>query len=697
VQEQTGMPIMPPPTTNHAGIPMPPTGLIVRFNGQHWVDELGRAWDDFVKFNLPDKDVFAINANANPPQKIAGPTGAFAHVGTILFNMAVNPVTGTIYVSNQEASNQNRFEGPGTFAGHTVRGQHYQQRITVISNGQVTPRHLNKHVNYSTCCAPVPNFESILSMAMPTGMAVSSDGLKLFVTATASSKVGVYSTIALEGDTFWPDPSDQIPVSGGGPTGLIVDPDGSHLFVLTRFDNSISVVDIAARQEVAHVAMYSPEPSHIRIGRRFLYDATLSSKGDSFCASCHVFGDKDELAWDLGNPDEDLLEHNNPIVAVLPMPGNPELPTAFITHKGPMGTQSLRGMANHGPMHWRGDRTGSITEPNAQPDSGVYNEREAFRQFQAGFVGLLGRATPLPEADMSAFTDFILDLSYPPSPIRNLDNSLTPDQAAGRDMYFNRPLTAGGFTCNHCHKLDPSGNAQFGVKFPGFFGTAGESAKEVFPQLFKVPHLRALYTKIGKFGFFSLSPLIETTQDQEGHLGDQIRGFGGNRAGDFDGIFRFLKATTFSQAFVFGPNPQGFPVGATGDVERRQLEQFLLAYDTNLKPIVGQQITLFQTSGAALNARVDLLISRADAGDCDLVAKGFMSQTQPRGYFYLGAGTFRSDQAAAGNISATALRAAIDSPQEYLTFTCVPLGSGVRIGIDRDADGVLDGDDATVN
>ena len=26
--------------------------------------------------------------------------------------------------------------------------------------------------------------------------------------------------------------------------------------------------------------------------------------------------------------------------------------------KGPMTTQTLRGMANHGPMHWRGDRTG---------------------------------------------------------------------------------------------------------------------------------------------------------------------------------------------------------------------------------------------------------------------------------------------------------------------------------------------------
>jgi hypothetical protein len=259
-------------------------------------------------------------------------------------------------------------------------------------------------------------------------------------------------------------------------------------------------------------------------------------------------------------------------------------------------------------------------------------------------------------------------------------------------MYFNRPLVAGGFTCSSCHTLDPTGNAQFGVRMPGFFGTSGESAKEVFPQIFKVPHLRNLYTKVGRFGFFNLNPLVEATTDQEGHLGDQIRGFGGNRGGDFDGIFRFMKNTTFSQGFMFGPNPQGFVLGPAGDAQRRQVEQFLLAFDSNLKPIVGQQVTLSQGSGTALNARADLLLARAGAGDCDLVAKGMLSQRR-WGYTYIGAGTFKSDSASAGNITATALRALVNAPNEHLTLTCAPLGSGVRIGIDRDLDGVLDADD----
>ena len=56
-------------------------------------------------------------------------------------------------------------------------------------------------------------------------------------------------------------------------------------------------------------------------GRRFLYDAALtSSRGDQSCASCHIFGDKDELAWDLGDPDGDVtatptnIRHGAPLL-----------------------------------------------------------------------------------------------------------------------------------------------------------------------------------------------------------------------------------------------------------------------------------------------------------------------------------------------------------------------------------------------
>jgi hypothetical protein len=90
-------------------------------------------------------------------------------------------------------------------------------------------------------------------------------------------------------------------------------------------------------------------------GRRFLYDARkTSSNGEASCSSCHIFGDFDSLAWDLGNPDDDVLDNNNPFEFDVGI-------TPFHPMKGPMTTQSLRGMAGEGPMHWRGDRAAPTT------------------------------------------------------------------------------------------------------------------------------------------------------------------------------------------------------------------------------------------------------------------------------------------------------------------------------------------------
>ena len=99
------------PNTNFQGIAQPEVGLIVKFNASvnHWRDELGRNWNNAVRFTLPDNDVFAINANAGTPAQ----TAFFAGVGTVLFNMVANPVSGKVYVSNTDARNEVRFEGPG--------------------------------------------------------------------------------------------------------------------------------------------------------------------------------------------------------------------------------------------------------------------------------------------------------------------------------------------------------------------------------------------------------------------------------------------------------------------------------------------------------------------------------------------------------------------------------------------------------
>src|SRR4030095_2161884 len=113
------------------------------------------------------------------------------------------------------------------------------------------------------------------------------------------------------------------------------------------------------------------EPASVRNGRPVLYDAVLtSSNGEASCASCHIFGDFDSLAWDLGNPDDSVLNNPNPIR--LPGP-NPD----FHPLKGPMTTQSLRGMANHRPMHWRGDRTGGNDIGGAAPARSIGRSRSS--------------------------------------------------------------------------------------------------------------------------------------------------------------------------------------------------------------------------------------------------------------------------------------------------------------------------------
>ncbi len=732
---------LPPPHTNAEGIAQPGTAIIVKYRADpsdggrpHWLDNLGRQWDDHVKLSLPDEDVFAIDAEADPPVARTGGGGVFTGVGTTLFNLAVNPTNGKVYVANTDARNDVRFEGHNAFGptvgapAGSVRGHLAESRITVIDpeSGVVSPRHLNKHIDFSRDGTPE---EAAKSLAFPTGMAVTPDGQTLYVAALGSSKVGVFATCDLESDAFQPSIHRQITVSGGGPTGLALDAAAGLLFVLTRFDDGISVIDVERRREIGHVTMFNPEPPSVVIGRPFLYDAAKSSShGDSACASCHIFGDFDSLAWDLGDPDD--------IVTPIPGPFTIDLAlvTAFTggappTHhplKGPMTTQSLRGMANHGPMHWRGDRTGGTDAtrltvvPSAQPDTGSFDEEAAFKKFNVAFGGLLGRAGPLSDVEMQAFTDFILQVTYPPNPIRNLDGSLTADQRAGRAFFF--ASTADGHeipsdtfhNCNTCHVLDPRGNADFGVAAPGFFGSDGRYSFEQETQFLKVPHLRNLYQKVGMFGmdatynpaspFFTFLP---PPYNDDGFAGDQVRGFGFLHDGSVDTVFRFHSSTVFTQRPLTSsfPNPGGIPVitDPTDPVKapqellvnltlRRQIEDFMMAFDSNLPPIVGQQVTLSrEISGADVQARIDLLEARAAAGDCELVVREAL-HGRPAGFLFVpGRAAFAPDRAGAREVPDAELRAHA-ARGGALTFTAVPRGSGRRLGLDRDLDGILDGD-----
>lgn len=635
-----------PPTTSADSVQQPDTGIIVRYNGSSWVDEQGAIFDGGVPFELPDYDVFEIDAQTLSVQR------RLTGVGTILFNMVASPTDDTLFVSNLQSRNHVRFSGVASRASTTVRGRIADQRITVIDDTGVRPRVLNKHLDFSANAWSQQDRE--LSVSLPLDMAITADGNMLYATAFGSCKIVGYQTGKLRDDTFEPVTSSHIPLSGCGPSGIVLDEDNDRAFVLTRFDNGISIIDLATSSESSHVQMFNPEPGAVRDGRRFLYDAAATSgNGNDSCASCHIFGDTDGLAWDLGEPDGTMADNPNMFIPISP----PATPWEFHPMKGPMATQSMRGLAGHGPMHWRGDRTG------ANRLGGETLEEAAFKEFNAAFDALAALGTTLDDAEMQSFTDFAMTISYPPNPLRRLDNGLDPLEARGRELFdagVVRVQTGQLEVCVQCHTLDPAA---------GLFGTKGLSSdnSQTGERNFKIPHFRDQYQKVGMFGWsFNAPPAT----------GPQVRGFSFNHNG----------AT--SSNFIIAD------LGMPQD-DLQALRAFLYRFPTESPPVTGQSVTLTAANHAAAGSRVDLLIERAEVDtpvpECDLVATGVVGGIARR-WLFTDSQTFKPDSSAEAPVSRAGLEALLEAPDDSISLVCVPWGSGERLGLDRDLDGTLNRD-----
>jgi len=639
---------LPAPNENIQGIAMPESGLIVRWDGEGWKDELDRDWSDLIKLDLPDYDVFAIDANTDKPVQ----KHAYSGVGTILYAMDVNPVTGDIYVANTEARNEVRFEGvrPDGSDISTVQGHLHETHITRLSkeDQSVQPVHLNSHIDYEQF--PVPEPVRAKSLSMPVALTFSADGETMYVAAKGSDKVAVLDRQSIDDNSFVPDTKQHIRIPGGGPAGMALDEARARLYVLNRFDNSLVAVDTNTRKIVSTHQLYSPEPSAVTRGRPLFYNAyETSGNGESSCASCHVAGDKDELAWDLGNPLDVMLD--NPSKVLGPLKGDPK----FHPMKGPMLTQTMRGVANHGPLHWRGDRTAG-NDPGGDP----LDVEGAMHKFNVAFVSLMGREKEITQPEMHALTDFSMRIIPPPNPIRALDNSLTPEQQKGKTFFQRGRSVPGGATCSTCHVVNER---------RGWYGTKGTLTHIIGGRLTKVPHHRNTYERVGMFGR-AATPTLDRNGE---HTGPQIRGYGFTHDGGADTTIRFMSYPAFR-----------FP---KGDVQRRQVEQYLFAFEANLKPVVGQQVTLDRSSGDGDLKRARLLVQQANLRHADLIVRAVIDGS-PKAWLLSSEGLFVPNAKKAAAISFDAL--VKQSAKAPLTLTAVPPGSGYRMALDRDLDGQPD-------
>jgi hypothetical protein len=408
---------------------------------------------------------------------------------------------------------------------------------------------------------------------------------------------------------------------------------------LNRISNSITAVSTLTNQVLMEVpaGSHDPTPPAIREGRGFLYDARLSGNGTQSCASCHIDGDRDELAWDLGDPGGSM-ETAVTLGGLLSFQMHPM--------KGPMTTQTLRGLAGTHPLHWRGDR----------PD---------FTSFNHAFTTLLGGAD-LSAVDMVAFREYINTIVFQPNPNQNLDRTMPAqfppgdpnagDPNAGRNTFINTDYRT-ALRCNTCHTL-PTGTNRIIIPADAL----DES------QDFKVPHLRNIYQK---------------RHYMRSATAVSLSGFGLAH----DGIDPNMS--TFLSRPVFGDFAQNTDTART---IRRNLDAFMQCFDTGTAPAVGHTRTVRATTLASAGAEWTVLVAQAEAGAADLIVR-LVENGVSHGFVYRPAtNDYLADKTGLGSLTRADLEQRIASGGT-LTLMGVPSGSGDRMGIDRDGDSILDGDE----
>lgn len=593
----------PPPPVNPALPPAPQQDIIIAYNNP--------AWSSLVTYTMPDNDVAIINA-ASP----TSPVTYFSTVGTINHGIAVQPSTGDVFVTNMESQNLVRFQ-------NALCGLFVQNRISKITpSGTVTAYVLDpKPASGNYCAVDTPSLS--LALAEPTAVVFDGTGQNMWIAAFGTdrvAKVGVNGKVSVRIDTNPNETGSTVNAAlKKGPRGLAINNTTNMLYILNRISNDLTVVNTSSNQVVANnipAGSHNPTPAAVTQGRGFLYDAKLSGVGIVSCASCHIDGEADHLAWDLGNPEGTLT-------AVTLQGGQ-----TYEEHpmKGPMVTQVLRGLLNAEPYHWRGDKP-------------------VFSDFNVAFQELMG-GNQLSTSNMTAYTNFINTVVYMPNPYQNLDRSyptsLTgngfsgPGNAVAGQEKFLTELVSPTATCNTCHTAANGLGTNLQIQIP-----AGE------PQPIKVPHLRVTYQK-----------------ELFNRNGPTIDGFGITTEGDHANLIEFFGLQA------------SFPLLQGKTQDTLDISAYNLAFDTGMAPAVGFAITL--TNANVTNSTVTTewsTLESQSAGNCDLIAEGTVHGQVAELLYHPAAARYTSTTSGVGPFTHAQMVSLVENG-DTLTVMGVPYGSG---------------------
>ena len=239
----------PDPTPMSTAHRAPEVGIIVKFNGTHWVDELNRPWDAKIRFSLPDKDVFVIDANANPPAQLGGTAGFYTGVGTILFNMAVNPVNGKVYVTNTERGTTCASRAPAPSPATAFAAT--STRAASPSSARVGASRRGTSTSTSTTPSAAPRSPTPrTTRASRCRSRWRSPPTAARCTSRRSARQRSASSTPTPSRTT---PSRRAPPTrsrspAAAPPAWCSRRTSAGIYMLTRFDNAISVVDTISRR-----------------------------------------------------------------------------------------------------------------------------------------------------------------------------------------------------------------------------------------------------------------------------------------------------------------------------------------------------------------------------------------------------------------------------------------------------------------
>ncbi|MEM7204458.1 MAG: hypothetical protein AAF628_29640 [Planctomycetota bacterium] len=683
--------------------PAPPVALIVRKNAAgRWLDDNDADWTRFISgeragetlrvvgWDMPDRDILVVDAAS------LSVVGDARRLMNAVMALAVNPATGDVTAVGTEGTNEIRFEP-------NLNGTFHRVHLGIADPDDLanpTVVDLNPHLDYTVRSLPQP--ERDRSVGDPRGIVWNATGTRGYVAGMGSNNLIV---IDPAGNRLGRIELDE------GPVALALDDARQQLYLLNRFAATVAVVDLTLPEAVvATVPLFDPTPTAIKVGRRHLYDThETSGLGQAACASCHIDGREDALAWDLGDPQGDMqavlgTDVTAPQHQPTPGPNAHNLyATGFLSGyrdwhpmKGPMTTQTLQDIIGLEPFHHRGDKDG-------------------IEGFAPAYVSLQADDAPLPPAEMQEFEDFLATITYPPNPFRDFDNGLPtslpltgivatgryglpegaqlPNGNAERGLRLFTQTAPGSTRCVRCHTL-PTGMTTHrrwdGSKFVTIpKGPNGESHLALRPDDTtihrgnKAQSWRNLYEKIGT-DFTSL---------------ESKTGFGYMNDGREDTIVRRAMATIFN----FGSDQAvadfvavvlaftGFGVDVNPNPEDPNNPPGPRSHDTHAA--VGKQVTIVDAAPVTRFGQADAVatmvaFAAAPSGRTDLVVKGTVGGVA-RGWVYDRIlGQFVGDLD--GEVLAADALRAMASPSDPLTWTVVPRGTGLRIGNDRDEDGFGD-------